>query len=183
VRAVFDAIGRRAYGPLLLLLGLIAISPLTVVPGATWAFAGLTLIMALQLTLGAQTPWVPAALSNIEVSSSGLIQAVDALRPWARRIDWYLKPRLTFLATMPFVILVGLFIMAAAAITFPLGIIPFGPVLPGLAIVLFGLGLVARDGLMLIAGMGFAVGAGYMAREIVMRLWGQALELVARVAG
>lgn len=180
---IFEAIGRRAYGPLLLLLGLIAVSPLTAVPGATWAFAGLTLVIALQLTVGAPTPWLPAGLMKMEVSSSGLVKAVDALRPWARRIDLVLRPRLAFLAGMPFVVLVGLSIMAAAAVTFPLGFIPFAPIVPGLAIVLFGLGLVAKDGLMLLAGAGFAAGAGYMAREIVERLAGQAMELLARVLG
>jgi hypothetical protein len=178
---VFDAIGRRAYGPLLLLLGLIGISPLTAVPGATWAIAGLTLVVALQLTLGAQIPWMPPALMNIQVSSSGLVKAVDALRPAARRIDWFLKPRLTFLAAMPFVIVIGLCIMAAAAITFPLGFIPFAPLVPGMAIVLFGLGLVAKDGLMLLGGMGFVAGAGYMAREIVSGLVSQGMELLARM--
>ena len=49
VRDILQLIGRRAYGPLLLIVGLIAISPATIIPGATWAFATLTLIIAIQL--------------------------------------------------------------------------------------------------------------------------------------
>ena len=180
---IFEAIGRRAYGPLLLLLGLIAISPVTAVPGATWAFAGLTLAVALQLTMGAPSPLMPPNLMRMEISSSGLVKAIDALRPWAKRIDWFLKPRLTFLVRAPWVILIGLLVAAAALVTFPLGFIPFAPMIPGLAIVLFGLGLVAKDGLLLLAGVGAVAGACFLARDAVMRLIPMAQDLLARIGG
>ena len=34
VRAMLNAVGRRSYGPILLLLGFLALSPLTIIPGA-----------------------------------------------------------------------------------------------------------------------------------------------------
>ena len=64
-------------------------------------------------------------------------------------IDYYLKPRFTILTAPLFVQLIGLICVAASLITIPLGLFPFGPVLPGLTILLFGLGLTARDGVLL----------------------------------
>lgn len=170
VRAIFETIGRRAYGPLLLALGLFSISPLTAIPGMTWASAGLTLIIAVQLTFGMQRPWVPPKLLAAEVSASGIVKAVDALRPWARRIDVLLRPRFDFLARPPFVLLIGLMVALAAAVTFPLGFIPLAPIVPGLAIVLFGLGLVARDGLLLMVGTATVMGAIALATQLIERL-------------
>ncbi len=42
---ILDSVGRRSYGPLLLVIGLFTISPATVVPGMTWFAAVLTLIV------------------------------------------------------------------------------------------------------------------------------------------
>uniref|UniRef100_UPI0037BECA88 exopolysaccharide biosynthesis protein n=1 Tax=Hyphomonas sp. TaxID=87 RepID=UPI0037BECA88 len=58
VREILTAVGRRAYGPVLLLLGFVAVSPLTIVPGANWFVATLTLIFALQIAVGLKTPWL-----------------------------------------------------------------------------------------------------------------------------
>ena len=87
--------------------------------------------------------------------------------PYVCQVDRFLKPRLTFLTEPPFVQLVAIVCVAAALVSFPLGLVPFGPVLPGLTVLLFGLALTARDGFVLIlAGLGL-VGSGFL----VIRLW------------
>jgi len=183
VRQVVDTIGRRAYGPLLLALGLFSISPLTAIPGMTWASAAFTLLIALQLTFGMGRPWMPKNLLDAQVSASGLVKAVDALRPTARVIDRLLRPRLDFLARLPFVILIGLLCCAAALVTFPLGFVPFLPIVPGLAIVLFGLGLVARDGLLLLLGAASVIGAFYLAHDAIESLIPMLQGMLARFQG
>ena len=124
VREMLNAVGRRSYGPILLLLGFIAISPLTIIPGTSWLVALVILLIAGQIVLG------------------------RAFRP-------------------PFVGLSALVCIAAALVTFPLGLIPFGPVLPGLTVLLFGLGLTARDGFVLIAAGAGLAGAIY----VLLRVW------------
>ena len=167
-RDVLSTVGRRAYGPLLLVVGLFAISPATVVPGMTWLSAALVLVIALQLAVGKPTPWLPRGALDATISRALLVKAVNGFRPWARRIDGLLKPRLRFLTMQPFVNLIALLCVAAALITFPLGLIPFAPLAPGLAIVLFGLGMTARDGLVLSLGAAFVGGAGWLAYRLVM---------------
>ena len=56
---LLNAVGRRSYGPVILLLGFIAISPLTIIPGANVLVALVTLIFAVQMVIGRQYPWVP----------------------------------------------------------------------------------------------------------------------------
>jgi hypothetical protein len=158
-RELLGAIGRRAYGPLLLAIGLFSISPATIVPGLTWASAVIVLALALQMMIGAHHPWLPAFALNASVSRRAVRAAALGALPWARRIDALLKPRLGFLADPPFVNIAGLFCALAALATFPLGLIPAAPLAPGSAVVLIGLGLTARDGLLLLFGGGVLAGA------------------------
>ena len=159
VREIFEVIGRRAYGPLLLIIGLISISPATLVPGSTWAIAALTLVVSIQLALHKGAPWLPNKALSIRLSEEQLGKFVSAARPTAKVLDRIVRPRLQFLADAPWVIAVALLCMLAALITFPLGLIPLAPFFPGLAIVVFGLGLTARDGALLALGGAIMVSA------------------------
>lgn len=164
---VLGAFGRRSYGPLLLVIGLFAISPATVVPGMTWFAAVVTLLVAGQMALGRHRTWLPRKLLQTQLPREGLLVGIEKSRSLARGIDGLLKPRLTFLSGPPFVNLIALLCIIAALITFPLGLIPFAPLLPGLAVVFFGLGMTARDGLWLLLGSGFVCGALWFAAKVI----------------
>jgi hypothetical protein len=163
---ILDSVGRRTYGPMLLVIGLFAISPATIVPGFTWLAAALTLVVAGQMALGLKRVWLPARALSAEAPRDQVRKGVAAARPWARRIDSVLKPRLTFLTAPPFVNLVGVLCVAAALVTFPLGLIPFAPLAPGVAVVFFGLGVTARDGLWILAGAAACAGAAWLAKPL-----------------
>ena len=159
VEDLLNAVGRRAFGPLLLLLGFIAISPLTIVPGTSWLVALVTLLIAGQVLLGQTRPWLPKKALAVSFPREALIKGVEVMAKPARIVDSFLKPRIGLLTETPFVQLVSLLAMGAALITFPLGLIPFCPILPGLAVMLIGLGLTARDGIMLLLSGGAMVAA------------------------
>lgn len=167
---LLDAVGRRSYGPVLLLLGFIAISPLTLVPGANWLVALVTLIFAVQIVLGLKYPWLPKRALNVSFPRKYLVSGVERLQKHASMIDQILKPRLTFLTRVPFINIVALACVAAALITFPLGLVPFGPLLPGLTVLLFGLALTARDGVVLLFAMASLVGATLLLLRILPRV-------------
>jgi hypothetical protein len=157
---LLSAVGRRSYGPVLLIIGLFAISPATIVPGMTSLTALVTLLIAAQMALGLKRPWLPKSMLDIRVPRRELFAFLDQARPRIEKLEGvWLRPRLTFLTVPLFVNLVALCVMAAALITLPLSLIPFAPLAPGLAIVLFGLGMTARDGLWLSVGVVITAGA------------------------
>ncbi|MBX9747376.1 MAG: exopolysaccharide biosynthesis protein [Hyphomonadaceae bacterium] len=160
---LLDSVGRRSYGPLLLLIGLFAISPATALPGLTWLTAGLTLVVAGQMAIGLPRIWLPKFARNVRIGRRNVREGVEKGRPAARWIDHLLRKRLEFLSRPPFVNLVALCVIAAALITFPLGLIPLLPLIPGIAIVAFGLGMTARDGLWLLLGLLIVGGAFWLA--------------------
>ena len=163
VRDLLDAVGRRSYGPILLLLGFIAVTPLTIIPGTSWLVA----LIAGQIVIGRKFPWVPRRVLDVSFPRSALVAGVEQTRKYVRPVDRVLKPRLAFLSGPPFVALAALVCVAAALVTFPLGLIPFGPVLPGLTVLLFGLGLTARDGFVLVAAGAGLAGAVWL----LLRVW------------
>jgi hypothetical protein len=168
---LLSAVGRRSYGPLLLVIGLFSISPATIVPGMTTFVAAIILLIALQMALGMPRPWLPKAMLNLKVPRKPFFAFLDKARPKVARIDGVLlKERLAFLTTPPFVNLIALCVAAAALVTFPLSFIPFAPIGPGLAVVLFGLGMIARDGLWLSAGMALTGGAFTLALPLISHL-------------
>ncbi|MBL8546615.1 MAG: exopolysaccharide biosynthesis protein [Hyphomonadaceae bacterium] len=164
---ILDSVGRRSYGPLLLVIGLFAISPATIVPGMTWLAAALTLLVAGQMALGLPRIWLPRKALQARLPREAVRSGIDKGRGAAKFIDKLLKPRLTFLSKPPFVNLVALMVIAAALITFPLGLIPFAPLAPGLAVVFFGLGMVARDGVWLALGGAVMAGTLWLAKSLI----------------
>jgi hypothetical protein len=156
VAELLQAIGRRAHGPVFLLLGFIAVSPLTIIPGANWFVATVILVFALQVVFGFRHPWLPKGVTEFKFKRDHLVQGVAAGERYAHMIDALVKPRLTFLTEPPFIQVVALICVLAALISFPLGLVPLGPLLPSLTVLLFGLALTARDGVvLLLAGCAF----------------------------
>tara|TARA_R110002167_G_scaffold35818_2_gene114136 strand:+ start:820 stop:1413 length:594 start_codon:yes stop_codon:yes gene_type:complete len=167
VRDLLNAVGRRSYGPILLLLGFIAVTPLTIIPGTSWLVALITLLIAGQIVIGRKFPWVPRRVLDVSFPRSALVAGVEQARKYVRPVDRVLKPRLAFLSGSPFIALAAMVCVAAALLTFPLGLFPFGPVLPGLTVLLFGLGLTARDGFVLVAAGAGLAGAIWL----LLRVW------------
>jgi hypothetical protein len=152
---------------LLLVIGLFAISPATVVPGMTWFAAALTLLVAGQMAIGLPRIWLPRKALHTPLPREAVQQGIEKSRGLANRIDGLLRPRLTFLSHPPFVNLVALLCIAAALLTFPLGLIPVAPLVPGIAVVFFALGATARDGVWLLLGMAFVGGAIWLASNVI----------------
>lgn len=75
-RDMLNAVGRRSYGPILLLLGFISISPLTIIPGATWLVSLIILEISGQILIGMRFPWVPARLLTFNFRSEDLLKDV-----------------------------------------------------------------------------------------------------------
>lgn len=167
VEDLLNAVGRRSYGPVLLLLGFIAVSPLTIVPGANWLIALIVLVFAIQLLFGLKHPWIPRSALKFSFPRSALETGASAAEKYVHIVDQFVKPRLTILSGYPFVMVIALVCIAAALITFPLGVFPFGPLLPSLTILILGLGLTGRDGLVILLGLAPLIGTAVL----VVNFW------------
>ncbi|MBC7769003.1 MAG: exopolysaccharide biosynthesis protein [Phycisphaerales bacterium] len=169
---LLSAAGRRSYGPLLLVIGLFAISPATILPGMTSIAAAITLLVAAQMACGMRRPWLPRQVLEMRVPRGTFFAFLDRARPQVERMEGDLvRPRLEVLTRGPFMYLVAFCVVAAALITFPLSVIPFAPLAPGFAVVLFAIGMIARDGLLLGLGVALTAAAMWLASPILINAW------------
>jgi len=144
----------RAFALLVVLLGLPNCLPM---PPPIPLVCGLLLaLVAAQLVAGRPAPWLPRSLLHRSIRQHDVVRAVDRAAPIFRRLERWSRPRITVLDTALAMRFIGVLLLTLA-----LGLLvaaPFvGQIPVGFAVCLVGLGLVERDGLVVLAGL--AVGA------------------------
>ncbi len=109
------------------------------------------LILATQLTMGRQSLWMPQKIAKKEMNMQNLCSIIDKAIPWLEKIEYFVKPRLIFFSSSAGHRVIGLFcLICAISVAVP---IPFSNTVPSMGIVLMSIGLLERDGLVILAGM------------------------------
>ena len=160
---ILDRIEERGYGPLVMVLSAFVILPTGMIPGVP-AIIGICLILlGGQMLLGKDRPWFPSRIEKFDVDCDKLRKSVDTARPWADRLSALLRQRLSALTNGPVANRVAaLFIVMAGLIMVPLGFIPTLPAVLGLSMLLLGLGITARDGLVVLGAYAIYILACYL---------------------
>lgn len=147
--AILDAVGRRSFGPLLLVAGMVTLAPLVSdIPGVPTLMGFFVLLTAGQLLFRRDHFWLPNWLLRRSLPRSGLCKILKWLRPPARFFDHLSRPRLT-----AFTRGVGSYAIAiiciVIALTMPVTeIVLFSSNVVGLVLTLFGLALIVGDGIL-----------------------------------
>ena len=165
---LLDVTGRRSFGPLLLLTGLVPLSPLSGIPGLPSVMAVCVLLISAQLLMGRDCFWLPEWVLKREISRQRFDKALRFLNPVARFIDRFIHPRLQRLTRGRAVYGLAIVATAVALLMFPLELVPFANTLCGAAITVFGLALIAHDGLLVLLGYAAAGGAAAATLMTVM---------------
>lgn len=150
---VLDLFGDRSFGPIIAFLGLLVVlPPLGAIPGLP-AIIGLVIILfSAQIIFGANHIWVPGFIKKRSISKEKLKQADKKAKPWLKRIDKMISERLQVLTGRASVVVASIVVSLLAFLMIPLELVPFAVAAPGVAVVLFGLAFVARDGVLMLLG-------------------------------
>ncbi|MCW4150579.1 MULTISPECIES: exopolysaccharide biosynthesis protein [Halomonadaceae] len=150
---VVHAVGRRSFGPLLLVTGLITLAPIIGdIPGMPTLMALLVLLVSGQLLAGRETFWLPNWMLKRSISRHKFDKGIYYLKKPARWIDGLLRIRLPWLTGYIGIRVTAFVCLLIALAMPPMEFIPFSANGAGLALSLLGLGLVARDGAALVLG-------------------------------
>ncbi|CAN7504309.1 exopolysaccharide biosynthesis protein [Phenylobacterium sp. LjRoot164] len=137
-------------GPVLLLLVLPILVPLP--PGFSMVLSLPLLFVAPQIVLGRRRLWLPRGLRRQSVKHADLAKVIHRLLPLIERMETFVRPRLTFLASGLGVRAVGVACtLIALVLVLP---IPFANLAPAAALGVFALGVSRRDGLVVLVGYG-----------------------------
>lgn len=146
---LLSAIGERALGPLLFISGIFAVSPLGTIPGASVFIASIIILVAIQSFSSEHGLWLPRKLEQKTIDPDRLSSLVDKSRPYTRKIDNYLGKHLQVLVRKPAFFITIIAVLGLAMLTYPLALVPGGAALTAIPIMVYGIGLTARDGIII----------------------------------
>ena len=144
-----DALGERAFGIILFAMALPISIPFLY--GVPQVMALPMMALSAQMALGRDEPWLPSRFKARTLSKQSLEGMARGGRKWFGWLEALARPRLTWLSGPTAERLVGaIFILFCASILVPL---PATNTTPGIALAVAALGLLTRDGLLVLAGL------------------------------
>ncbi|WP_425410175.1 exopolysaccharide biosynthesis protein [Hyphococcus sp.] len=153
LKNILSAWGDRSYGPLFILLGFIGGTPLAAIPGAAAIVGVLISLLAIQMIFGSAHPWLPDIALKRSISEDKLRDMRSRLEPLLSFLDNLITERLTWAAGGVMRRLAAFFVFCLGLIMVPFDAVPFAVAAPAWAIVLFGVAITARDGLVMIIAL------------------------------
>lgn len=156
IGSMIQVVGERSFAPLLVFAGLLALSPLSGIPGMPTLVATIVLLTSGQLLFGREHFWLPDRVLRQGIPRERFDKALKMARPASRFVDRILRPRLTALTRGIGTYLIAVACLLIAVTMPPLEILPFAASIAGAAIATFGLSLMARDGLMALVALVFS---------------------------
>lgn len=145
---ILSQLHERAFGLFLLILALPCCIPFLY--GLPQIVALPLMFVSAQIVLGRRIPWLPSKLGARTVSVEGLASLSRKAGPWLKRIEAVSRPRLSALSAPPVDRIVGLVLVVfSASILVP---VPGTNSVPGIAVVIVAMGLLQRDGLLVLLG-------------------------------
>jgi hypothetical protein len=158
VRELAERIGERGMLAFCLFLNLPFLLPVSV-PGVSTVFGALVALVGAGVMLN-RLPWMPERLVKRRIARDQVVRTLEHGSRFVAKLEKLAHPRLTLLAQGAaierwngFVLLgAGLLLMA------PFGLVPFSNTLPALAACFVIIGILERDGAMILLGYASVVG-------------------------
>jgi hypothetical protein len=122
------------------------------IPGMSSVFSLPLVVLSVPLILGSQKIPMPVWLGKLSFREETLAKIFKVCVPYLQKAETLLKPRLLW-AISPWMERIVGFVIVVLAIILLLPI-PFGNVPPALCVCLLSLGLLAKDGLVVLIGIG-----------------------------
>ena len=147
---ILDALDARAFGLAILIFSLPSIVPMP--PGVPTVIGVALLIVSVQMVIGRHELWLPRFLTKRSFPRKSLVSALEKLAPRLEAVERVARPRLFFLTGKIGTVLIGLVVLFMAIVLI-LPLPPGGNFPPALACAVLGMGLVERDGVIILIGL------------------------------
>ncbi|MGF1600805.1 MAG: exopolysaccharide biosynthesis protein [Thermosynechococcaceae cyanobacterium] len=168
---VLEIAGERVFGFLFVLLALPSALPVPA-PGYSIPFGIVLFLLAAQLVVGSEQPWVPQRFANHAMPLTKVQALLKAGLPWLKRIEAIARPRLLPVCTT----FVGRIVLGCAIALMAISMmipIPGTNTLPAIGIFVTGFGLLEDDGAISLGGLVICLcGLVLSASIIISVVWG-----------
>jgi len=141
----------RSYGIAILVLALPSILPISVIPGFSALFSIPILILSVQITFSMQTFWLPRWLKSKKLGNNKFSVFLKQAIAYIKKAEKWIRPRYSWVTHSLLKPLNGIIlILLSFLLMLP---IPFSNMIFGSLIAMIALGLIEKDGLVLITGL------------------------------
>ncbi len=172
---LLQALGDRALGALIFFFAFPNVLPLP--PGTSFILGAPLVFLVGQLMLS-MPPWLPHFIGKRSMAQPDFAALVARIAPWLVRAEKLLRPRLQALSSEPMERVIGaVSLLLALLVVLP---IPFGNMLPALAISCMALGLLERDGVWIVLGLITSAVAAVVVSGVVVGVAQAGFYVVAR---
>lgn len=176
INDLIATLGGRGRAGLLLLFAFPNILPAP--PGMSGFLSLPLLYLSVQMMLG-RVPWLPKFIGKRALSRGRFLQLIESLAPWLSRAERLLRPRWGLLVDHHSERLIGAFcLVLSIVLALP---IPFGNMLPALAICLIALGILERDGVWASLGIATGIASLFVVGGVVYTLMLSTIFLMSNV--
>ena len=163
VGELMDRFGHRSFGPFFLVMGLITVvPPIGGIPGLPAIVGLIILLFSTQMLLGMDHVWLPSKIEEMSLSKDRIETAHDKLSGFLAEIDRFVTHRLEWAAGGAARYVAAVIVSLLALALIPLELVPFAVAIPGWAISMIGLALMARDGAFMLLAFAIAAVAGWV---------------------
>ena len=167
--------GDRGTAFILLLVALPAALPVPAI-GIFFLVAPPLMFLTAQQMFGKKVIWLPEELKEKEFKTASLISVIDKSIPITRKIEFFLRPRLSILTSAIATCFIGLmgFIMSLSVLV-PL---PLTNTVPSIGIAFMAMGVLTRDGLAVIFGAIVGIGWVLMLTAAAIYFGAEAIDII-----
>lgn len=149
---VVEMFRNRGFGALLLVPSLITVLPTGAIPLIPAVCGALISFICIQMIIGREHLWLPERLKKFTFPRERLQKGISYARPVTRQIDKFLYRRFSPLIGEISQRFTALICLCLSLIMIFIGFIPMLPATVALPIFFFGLGYIARDGVIIALG-------------------------------
>ncbi len=148
LREIVEAFGERGFGALILIVALISLFPWP--PGSKAILSVPIILLSLELALQRDRVWLPSWTLSRGLPRETFAQALARVRKPIRFVERLSRPRMPWLTGEVADVVTGLTcVFLAVMMALP---VPFGDLLPGVTLIVLGLGVMQRDGVAILLG-------------------------------
>lgn len=148
---VINKLGQNAAQIIIIIFCSPTALPTPALPILTQILSAIVILTLAQLIIRKKQIWLPEKLREKELSNDLVTNSANKLLQYHKKIEKFIKPRIRFLSIAPFnltiYLLCGFFSIVVAL---P---IPFSNTVPSIAIIIIMLGMIERDGIIIITGI------------------------------
>lgn len=154
-KRLLSELGHRSFEIAILVFALPSALPLSIVPGFSTLFSLPIAFFSLQLLFGVKSLWIPKFLADKKINHDKLSGFIKKAVPYLKKLERLMKPRLLFLnSTIGETISAIIIFLLAIMLMLP---IPFSNFIFALCIVIISLGMLEKDGLVILIGYAIIV--------------------------